>query len=179
MEERQERRRRIWESKRAAWYARAPLPGLYGNVGQIYHSGLTVQFSYLPRAACRSTPNHPRALQGRMEAEATAAATVSAGELLVNEGGIGGSGAEAPDRGSANTLLPPPFSYLTSPHLSPQPALPIEPSSTPSSNILARPSPSSTSANVPRLVHARLRIQQDDELPGKTERNAKLQKYTD
>lgn len=46
--------------------ARAPLPGLYGNVGQIYHSGLTVQFSYLPRAACRSTPNHPE-LQGRME----------------------------------------------------------------------------------------------------------------
>lgn len=40
---------------------RAPLPGLYGNVGQIYHSGLTVQFSYLPRAACRSTPNHPGA----------------------------------------------------------------------------------------------------------------------
>lgn len=50
-----------YESKRAAWYARAPLLGLYGNVGQIYHSGLTVQFSYLPRAACRSTPNHPRA----------------------------------------------------------------------------------------------------------------------
>lgn len=91
--------------------------------------------------------------------------------------GNGGSGAEAPDRGSANTLLPPPFSYLTSPHLSPQPALPIESSSTPSSDVLARPSPSSTSANVPRLAHARLRIQQDDELPGKTERNAKLQKY--
>lgn len=31
----------------------APVLGLYGNVGQIYHSGLTVQFSYLPRAACR------------------------------------------------------------------------------------------------------------------------------
>lgn len=95
MEERQERRRRIWESKRAAWYARAPLPGLYGNVGQIYHSGLTVQFSYLPRAACRSTPNHPRALQGRMEAEAVeaaAAAAVSAGELPVN-------GRETADRG--------------------------------------------------------------------------------
>lgn len=99
-----------------------------------------MQFSYLPRAACRSTPNHPRALQGRMEAE-VAAAAVSAGELLVNEGGIGGSGAEAPDRGSANTLLPPPFSYLTSPHLSPQPALPIEPSSTPSWLVLLLPRP--------------------------------------
>lgn len=52
------------ESKRAEWCARAPLPGLYGNVGQIYHSGLTVQFSYLPRAACRSTPNHPSSRGG-------------------------------------------------------------------------------------------------------------------
>lgn len=42
------------------------------------------------------------------------------------ERGNGGSGAEAPDRGSANTL-PPPFSCL----ISPQPALPIEPSPTP------------------------------------------------
>lgn len=40
------------------------------------------------------------------------------GRAAGERGGNGGSGAEAPDRGSANTLLPPPFSYLTSPHLS-------------------------------------------------------------
>lgn len=64
------------------------------------------------------------------------------------EGNVG-SGAEAPDRGSANTLLPPPFSYLTSPHLSPQPALPIEPSSTPSWLVLLLPRPPPMSLDWP------------------------------
>jgi len=56
-------------------------------------------------------------------------------ELLVN-GGNGGSGAEAPDRGSANTL-PSLFSCLISP----------QPSSM--SLVHPRPSPSSTSTNIP------------------------------
>lgn len=97
---------------------RAPLPGLYGNVGQIYHSGLTVQFSYLPRAACRSTPNHPRA----PGADGSGDGGCECGGRRT--GGNGGSGAEAPDRGSANTLSPPhphsrPLSLFLPPSLPP------------------------------------------------------------
>lgn len=77
--------------------ARAPLLGLYGNVGQIYHSGLTVQFSYLPRAACRSTPNHSSSRGGWSCWWRRSSATGN---------GDARSGAEAADRGSANTLLP-------------------------------------------------------------------------
>lgn len=107
---RKRKREEEYGSKRATRYARAPLPGLYGNVGQIYHSGLTVQFSYLPRAACRSTPNHPRALQGRTGV-AVVVAVVNARELAWRTWGKRRiAGVEAPDRGSANTSwhpLPP------------------------------------------------------------------------
>jgi len=111
----EEREKNAGERKRAARYARAPLPGLYGNVGQIYHSGLTVQFSYLPRAACRSTPNHPRALQGRTEVVGG-----ERGSCLVNGGRrTADRGLKRPDRGSANTSschpLPPARSLAAAP----------------------------------------------------------------
>lgn len=75
---------------------RAPLPGLYGNVGQIYHSGLTVQFSYLPRAACRLYPKPSRGGWSRWWRRSRA--------RYRGMGMDAGSGAEAADRGSANTL---------------------------------------------------------------------------
>lgn len=108
-------------------------------------------------------PNHSRALQGRMEA--------AAAELLVNEGETADRGLKRPIEDLQTRCCHPLFSYLTSPHLSlcnllfPS-NLPQRPPTSWLVLLLPRPPPMSLDCW----------IQQDDELPGKTERNAKLPK---